>query len=317
MNVFITDHGFPHVDREREIITQAGAQLHVAQCKTAEDVIAACGEADALLVQWAPITSDVISHLNQCRIIVRYGIGVDNVDLQAAAAKNIPVCNVPDYCIDEVADHSLALALSLARRLPQTDAAVRQGTWKITPPSSFPASRDTVFATAGFGRIARAVLERAKGFGFQLAAYDPLVPAEIFAALGVRQLQLDELFQEAGILSLHLPLTTETRHFIDGNRLSQMRKDAVLVNTARGGLIDTSALAEALARGGIAGAGLDVFETEPLPGNHPLRDVPNTILTSHTAWYSGGSVPELQRKAAEEIARGLAGLPLSHVVNRV
>ncbi|GAT35179.1 D-3-phosphoglycerate dehydrogenase [Terrimicrobium sacchariphilum] len=317
MNVFITDHGFPHVDREREIITQTGAKLHVAQCKTAEDVIAECGEADALLVQWAPVTSEVVAHLNQCRIIVRYGIGVDNIDLQAATARNIPVCNVPDYCIDEVSDHSLALALSLTRRLPQTDALVRQGTWKITPPTSFPAFRDTVFATAGFGRIARAVLERARGFGFQLAAYDPLVPTEKFAALGVKQLQLEELFQEAGILSLHLPLTTQTRHFIDRTRLSRMRNDAVLVNTARGGLIDTEALTEALAQGGIAGAGLDVFETEPLLGDHPLRDVPNTILTSHTAWYSGGSVPELQRKAAEEIVRGLAGLALSHPVNRV
>lgn len=317
MNVFITDHGFPHVDQERKIITQAGASLHVAQCKTPEDVMAACRDADALLVQWAPITSDVIARLNRCRIIVRYGIGVDNVDLEAAAARNIPVCNVPDYCIDEVADHALALALSLTRRLPQTDAIVRQGTWKITPPSFFPAFRDTVFATAGLGRIARAVLERARGFGFQLAAYDSLVPAEAFAALGVRPLQLEEMFRHAGILSLHLPLTTETRHFVDRTRLSLMRRDAVIVNTARGGLIDGLALADALKEGAISGAGLDVFETEPLPADHPIRDVPNTILTSHTAWYSGGSVPELQRKAAEEIARGLKGQPLSHVVNGV
>lgn len=307
MKAIITDHGFPHVDQEYDIITQAGFDFDVAQCKTPEEVIAACSDADALLVQWAPITQAVINSLKNCKIIVRYGIGVDNVDLKAAGERGITVCNVPDYCINEVADHALALALALARQIPQTDHVVRSGIWKITPPQPFPAFRDTVFATAGFGRIARAVLERAKPFGFQLAAYDPFVEESAFVSAGVRQLGENELFREAGIISLHLPLTPETWYFVNQERLTTMQGSAIIINTARGGLIDTTALARALDAGTIAGAGLDVFESEPLLLDHPLRQSSNALLTSHTAWYSGGSVPELQRKVAEEIVRGLKG----------
>jgi D-3-phosphoglycerate dehydrogenase / 2-oxoglutarate reductase len=317
MNVIITDHGFPNITQEEQILTDAGATLQIAQCKTAEEVIAQCAEADALLVQWAPITEEVIAALKRCRIIVRYGIGVDNVDCKAAASKGIPVCNIPDYCIDEVADHALALALALARQVPQTDATVRAGTWKITPPKPFPAFRDAIFATAGFGRIARAVLARAKPFGFQLAAYDPFVEEAVFEAQGIRRLSREELFQITGILSLHLPLNSETRHLAGRQTFELMRKDSILINTARGGLVDTVALAEVLASGRIAGAGLDVFETEPLPKDHPLRSAPNLLITSHTAWYSGGSIPILQRKAAEEVVRGLRGERPENVVNGV
>jgi D-3-phosphoglycerate dehydrogenase / 2-oxoglutarate reductase len=317
MRAIITDHGFPNVDQERDIITRAGFDLVVAQCKTPEEVIASCHDADALIVQWAPITQAVIESLKHCKVIVRYGIGVDNVDLKAAAAHGIPVCNVPDYCINEVADHTLSLALALARQVPQTDKVVRSGVWKITPPNPFPAFRDTIFATAGFGRIARAVLERAKPFGFKLAAYDPFVEAKTFESTGIRCLSREELFKEAGILSLHLPFTQETTHFINREQLGSMRSASIVVNTARGGLIDTVALAETLAAGKIAGAGLDVFETEPLPNDHPLRQCPNALLTSHTAWYSGGSVPELQRKVAEEVVRGLTGGWLVNVLNGI
>ncbi len=316
MKVIVTDHGFPGTAEEQRIVSEAGGTLHIAQCKTAEQVVAACRDADALLVQWAPITSEVIAALDRCRVIVRYGIGVDNVDLKAAAARGIAVCNIPDYCLDEVAEHSLALALALARQLPQTDAAVRAGTWKITPPRPFPALRDVVFATAGYGRIARAVLERARPFGFRLAAYDPFVKAEAFAP-DIRKLEKDDLFREAGVLSLHLPLTPETRHFVGRSELAAMRPEAIVVNTARGGLIDTAALAEALAAGRLHGAGIDVFEAEPLPAGHPLRTAPNAILTSHVAWYSGGSVPVLQRKAAEEAVRGARGEQPLNVVNGV
>lgn len=315
MKVILTDHGFASIDQEKRLIADAGGELVVLQTKDPEALIAACADADALLVQWAPITAAVIAALRRCKVIVRYGIGVDNVDLKAAGARGIPVCNVPDYCIDEVADHALALALSLARQVPQTDAAVRGGTWKILPPSPFPAFRSTTFATAGFGRIARAVLERARPFGFKLAAYDPFVPSAAFAEAGVRPLELDGLWREAGILSLHLPLTPDTRHLVGEASLARMRSDAIVVNTARGGLIDAVALARALGDKRIAGAGLDVFETEPLEPDHPLRRAPNVILTSHTAWYSGGSVPELQRKSAEAIVRALRGEPLVHVVN--
>ena len=313
--VVYTDHGFPDVATEQALIEAAGGALAVAQCRTPEDVIAATAGADALIVQWAPITADVIGTLERCRVIVRLGIGVDNVDLAAARARGFPVCNVPDYCLDEVADHTLALALSLARQLVRIDRRVRAGTWRITPDAPMPAFRAMTFATVGFGRIARGVLERAEAFGFRLAAYDPLVPEEAFQRAGVERLELDALFAGADIVSLHCPLTAETRHLVNAERLRQMKPTAVLVNTARGGLVDTVALAEALADGTVAAAGLDVFETEPLPEEHPLRLCPNALLTSHVSWYSEQSVPRLQRKAAEEVVRALNGEPLLHPVH--
>lgn len=312
--VLYTDHGFPDVATERALVEAAGGDLVVAQCRTAEDVIEAAAGADALLVQWAPITAEVLATLDRCKVIVRLGIGVDNVDLAAARAHGVPVCNVPDYCLDEVADHTLALALSLARQLTALDARVRGGVWRITPDSPMPAFRAMTFATVGLGRIARAVLERARAFGFRLAAYDPLASDEAFRAAGADRLDLDDLVAEADILSLHCPLTDETRHLIDAERMRQMKPTAVLVNTARGGLIDTAALAEALEAGTIAAAGLDVFEAEPLPDDHPLQDCPNALLTSHVAWYSEQSVPRLQRKAAEEVVRALRGEPLLNPV---
>ncbi|MBE7538753.1 MAG: C-terminal binding protein [Opitutaceae bacterium] len=315
MKVVLTDHGFSSIEQEKALLAAAGCDLVVLQSKDPAVLAASCADADALLVQWAPINAGVIAALRHCRVIVRYGIGVDNVDLKAAGARGIPVCNVPDYCIDEVADHALALALSLARQIPQTDAAVRGGTWKILPPAAFPSFRSTTFATAGFGRIARAVLERARPFGFKLAAYDPFVPSDAFAKAGVRQLDLEQLWSESGMVSLHLPLTADTRHIVGEASLARMRSDAIVVNTARGGLIDTRALARYLVEKRIAGAGLDVFETEPLEADHPIRQSPNVILTSHTAWYSGGSVPELQRKSAEAVVRAIRGEPLVNVVN--
>jgi len=312
--VLYTDHGFSDVATERALIEEAGGDLVVAQCRTAEDVIEAAEGADALLVQWAPITADVIATLDRCKVLVRLGIGVDNVDLAAARAHGVPVCNVPDYCLDEVADHTLALALSLARQLTALDARVRGGVWRITPDTPMPAFRAMTFATVGLGRIARAVLERARAFGFRLAAYDPLASDEVFGEAGVERLDLDTLVAEADILSLHCPLTDGTRHLVDAARLRQMKPTAVLVNTARGGLVDTAALAEALEDRTIAAAGLDVFETEPLPDEHPLQDCPNALLTSHVSWYSDQSVPMLQRKAAEEVVRALRGEPLLNPV---
>lgn len=316
LRVVVTDHGFANVNQEDRLLTALGHELVVAQAKTAEEVIKASATADALLVQWAPITAEVIRSLKRCKIIVRYGIGVDNVDLQAAASAGIPVCNVPDYGIDEVADHAMALALALARQLPQIDRRLREGIWKSTSVTLMPAFSEMTFATAGFGRIARAVLERAKGFKFKLAAFDPYINPDEFTKARVTRFSIDELFQEADILSLHLPLTAETHQFVNADRLRQMKDQAVLVNTARGPLVDTLALAEALSSGGVAYAGLDVFEKEPLPADHPLRQCDRALLTSHVAWFSESSMPRLQRLAVEEVVRGLRNEPLRNQVNR-
>jgi D-3-phosphoglycerate dehydrogenase len=312
--VVITDHGYKSVEIERGIIGAAGGALEVGNGLDPAALLELIRDADALLVQWAKIDAATIAQLTRCQVIVRYGIGVDNVDLAAARARGIAVCNVPDYGIDEVADHAVALALALGRQLPQIDRRTRAGLWRILPVARMPAFREMTFATAGFGRIARATLERARGFKFKLAAYDPYVPAEVFVAAGVRSLTVDELFAEADVLSLHLPASESTRHFVSAGRLSRMKNHAILVNTARGPLVDEAALAAALEAGVIGAAGLDVFQEEPLAANSALRTAPNVLVTSHVAWYSEKSVPTLQHKAAEEVARALRGEPL---LNRI
>ncbi|MFT3949512.1 MAG: C-terminal binding protein [Agriterribacter sp.] len=302
--VLITDYGFKDVEQEERLIAEAGFKLQTAQCKMPEDVLAHGKDAVALLVQWAEVTAAVIEGLTNCRLIVRYGIGVDNIDLPAARKKGIVVCNVPDYCIAEVADHTIALALALARQLTATHNRTISGEWKIIPPQPALPFYEMNLATIGFGRIAREVLKRAAPFGFRRMAYDPFITPEVMEAEDVQPLSFDAIISNADIISLHLPLTEQTQHVISAEVLNKMKKGAILVNTSRGGLIDTAALAVKLNEGKIY-AGLDVFEKEPLPHDHPLMKCNNVILTSHTAWYSEKSVPRLQYMAAEALVKGL------------
>ncbi len=306
----ITDYGFPNVAIEQQIIESAGGELREFQCKTEQDVIDAAKDSDAVLVQFAPITGSVIDQLSRCKVIVLYGIGTDNVDLDAARSRGIIVCNVPSYCIDEVADHTFTLAMTLTRQISAIDREVRGGLWSSTPRRSMLASRQMTFITIGFGRIARAVLERAQACKFNIATCDPYLPANADLPMCVKNLSMEQALATADILSLHAPLTAATRHMINRNTLPVLKPTSVLINTARGGLVDTVALADALNRGQLGGAGLDVFEQEPLPQNHPLLDCPNVLLTSHVAWYSEISGRELQGMAAEEAVRALSGQPL-------
>lgn len=311
--VLITDYGFTSIQQETSLIEQAGFSLATAQCKTPDEVLVHGKDAVALLVQWAPVTASVIEGLEKCRVIVRYGIGVDNVDLEAARKKGIIVCNTPDYCIAEVADHSIALAFALARQLTTTHNRTIKGEWKIIPPQPALAFYDMNFATIGFGRIAREVLKRTIPFGFNKLAYDPFVQPDRMEEEGVTFRNLDDIIETADIISLHLPLTNSTHHLINETVLSRMKPGAILINTSRGGLIDTNALAAELQKGRLF-AGLDVFEEEPLLADHPLRQCDRVLLTSHTAWYSERSVPTLQRLAAEELVRALT---TGQVQNRV
>lgn len=307
LKVVITDYGFASLDSERSVIESAGGELMTFQCRSEAEVVEAASDADAILVQWAPITASVINRLLRCKVIVRYGIGVDNVDLNAARQRGITVCNVPDYCIDEVADHTLALALALIRQIPATSGALRNGVWNPVPPLSMPATRQMTFATVGYGRTARAVLDRARSFKFNLVTYDPYLSGRSNIPEDVEVTDIETVLTTADVISLHVPLNRETAHMIDASALAKMKSGALLINTARGGLIDTVALAQALQAGRIGGAGLDVFEIEPLPSDHPLLACDNVILTPHIAWYSRLSVETLQRMAAEEAVRALAG----------
>lgn len=312
--VFITDSGFPDNKPEREILESMGCTVTNLQSRDELHLRPELREADALLVQWAPVTARVMDVLDTCRVIVRYGIGVDNIDLAAAKAKGIPVCNVPDYCIGEVADHTVALALAALRQIKETDQQVRNGGWKIMLPRPVSAFSKLNFCVAGFGRIAKEVTRRATGLGFTVKAFDPYVDPAAIRAGGAEPVPLDQLLREADILSLHLPLHSGTFHFINKDSLRDIRPGSLIVNTSRGGLIDTAALANAVSNGTIWGAALDVFEEEPLAPDHLLTKVPGILLSSHVAWYSTQSIPVLQKKAAEEIRRALTGEPL---LNRV
>ena len=314
--IAITDCGFPSACEEERVAANAGVELQIFQCKTPEEVIAHARHADALINQHVYLTREVIQNLDRCTAIVRYGIGVDNIDMEAATEAGISVCNVPDYGVGEVAEHALAMALALTRQLPQTEKRFRSGEWSYQTPEPIRAVEDMTFATAGFGRIAQSLHKKISGLDFHPIAYDPFLGPEVFQQTGVESVGLDELFDRADILSLHLPLTEETRHFVDEHRLRQMHSTSIIVNTARGRLVDTVALAQALGSGEIAAAGIDVFEDEPPPTDHPIFRAPNTILTSHNAWYSESSMIRLQRMAAEEAVRAVRGEPLRNCLNR-
>ena len=262
------------------------------------------------------MTARVIAELKRCRVIARYGIGVDNVDLAAATRAGIVVTNVPDYCVDEVSDHGLALFLALARRVVAADQAVKSGAWDVVAHKGIQRLRGQTLGLLGFGKIARALAVKAQALGMQVLAFDPFVDAETMARLKVRGADMDTLLTESDAVSVHVPLSPETRGIIGERALARMKPTAFLINTSRGGLVDEQALAAALMAGRLAGAALDVVEKEPPPPDHPLRKAPNVILTPHLAFYSREAVVELQTKVAEEAARALRGEPPRSPVNR-
>jgi len=299
--VIISDHTFPSLDLQKNVLESAGIELIEIQpiCITEEDVIQRCGSADVLLVQWAPITRRVLESLPRLKGVVRYGIGVNNIDLVAAKELGIGVANVPTYCIEEVSNHALAMILGLGRRIPQDHHRIVHGEWGIGPLLPIPAFIDMTLGLIGFGAIARRVAQKAKPFGFQIIASDPYVDDALLAANDVKRVDLDELLSSADIISLHCPLLPETTHLINSGTIKKMKTGVILVNTSRGPLIKEADLVEALQSKHVVGAGLDVFEEEPLPPSSMLRALPNVILTSHAASVSDRAVELLQIKAAE------------------
>lgn len=309
--IVVTDATFPHLDPERAVAARHGATLEEARCKSETEVVAAATGTDVLLVQFARVTRKAIEALAPNAAIVRYGIGLDNIDLEAAHERGIKVAYVPDYATGEVADHTVALTLALLRKLPQLDQSVRKGSWDAVgiakPVRSF---AESSVGFVGFGRIGREVQARLRSFGFTGMVADPFVDATALASLNARSVDLDTLFSTADVITLHAPLTPATHHIVNAQRLAQMKPTAILVNTARGALIDAVALTEALESKRIAGAALDVFEHEPLPADSGLRRFPNVILTPHAAWYSTRAAEKLQVLAADEVDRHLSGQPV-------
>ncbi len=309
--VVVIDGGYDSYETERSLLAPLGVELLVAPCEgDPRRVVEVAAEADALLVRETVLSGRTLARLARLRAIVRYGVGTDNIDLAFTERHGIAVANVPDYGVEEVSEHALALLLALKRRLFQRDAAVRQGGWGEVRRTPIHRTRGGTLGLIGAGRIGTAFLEKARPLGFAKV----LVHSRDSAPAGTTAAGIERICRQADVVSLHLPLTRETRNLIDADRLALMKPTAILINTARGGLVDEAALAHALRAGRLAGAGLDVFAEEPLPADSPLRDAPNCVLSDHAAWYSEAAVRDLQRKAAEEVRRALLGEPLANPV---
>jgi D-3-phosphoglycerate dehydrogenase len=306
--VVVTDTIFPNLAQEEAAAHAASAGFEGFQCKTAEDVAVAVNGADVAVVQFAPFTADAVRAVKPGATVIRYGVGYDNIDVMAAREAGLKVGYVPDYCTDEVADHTAALALSLLRKLPALDASVRAGEWAAVKHSKpLKPFSETTFGFFGIGQIGSAVLARLKGFGFRFIAVDPGLSEDDARAHGITLVDSDTLLATADIITCHAPATAATTEFFNAETMAKMQSHALLVNTARGQLINETDLAEALRSGTIAGAALDVFAAEPLPETSPLREAPGLILTPHSAWYSEAAIDRLQGLVAQDITLALKG----------
>src|SRR5467141_3184351 len=312
--VVVSDSVFPNLDPAREVLSTIGAELQMASEPTPEAIVRAAAAADALLVTYARITAEMIPQMTRCRIISRFGIGVDNVDIAAATDAGIVVTKVPDYCIDEVSDHTMALLLALVRKIPFANAQVHAGRWEMPAVVPIHRLRGSVLGLVGFGRIPQLVAPKAKSFGLRVVTFDPYVPQTVMDHAGVERVEFDELVRMSDYISIHTPLMPETHHLFNAEVFRKMKPGAVLVNTSRGPVVDESAMAHALDAGQLAGAALDVLEKEP-PTSSPLFGRNKVILTPHTSFYSVEALEELQTKAAEEVVRVLSGQAPRNPVN--
>jgi D-3-phosphoglycerate dehydrogenase / 2-oxoglutarate reductase len=311
--VAITDSDLDS-DADERLLREAGMTVVRLQAKSEGDVVTALAEipADALIVQWVPVTAAVLDAAPACRFVSRLGIGYEMIDVPAATQRGVAVANTPDYCVAEVVAHTLAMAMWLVRGLGRFDAAVRAGQWAAA--AAYPAAArpaDTVIGVIGLGRIGAQVATQANALGFTVIGHDPYVASGSDARLTT----LEDVLGSSHLITLHTPLTAETRHMIRTETLRMMRPRALLVNTCRGDLLDEAAVAAALRAGWLAGAALDVFETEPLPASSPLRSLPNVLLTPHAAWYSPASLAELPVRAAQHVVDFLAGNPVASIIN--
>jgi D-3-phosphoglycerate dehydrogenase / 2-oxoglutarate reductase len=307
MKVVLTDQVFPSTDTERKILADIGAELVALDDPSPESIREGAGDAVALLNTYAPIDRPTLEHLKECKVIARYGIGVDNIDLDAARERGIVVTNVPDYCVDEVADHTIALLLAVARKIVRGHAHTTGGGWGIDPLRPIHRLRGQRLGLIGFGNIAREVAVRAEAFGLKVGAFDPFIPDDVLEARDVERVgSLDDLLARSDIVSVHVPLLDETRGLIGRGALERMRPGAIVLNTSRGPIVDADAVIDALRSGKIGGVGLDVFPTEP-PDHRSFEGVENLVVTPHAAFYSEGSIVESQTKAAGCIVSVLQG----------
>lgn len=317
--IVVINPGYESYQIESEILAPLGADVIIAEtdCTTEDLIIGTAHDADAILVREGPVTGNVIKSFEKLKIIARYGVGVDNIDLEAAKRKKIYVSTVPNYGNEEVSDHALALLLSCIRTLSIRDKNLRSGRFENKIVEEIHRTTGRILGIIGYGKIAQVLHRKWEGFlPSRVIVYDPFVDKDFVESNKAEKVDINTLLAESDYISIHAPLTPKTMHLIDGAALKRMKPTTIIVNTSRGAIVDTIALARALKNGQIFGAGIDVFEEEPLPSDHPLVSLPNVILTPHFAWYSKESNQHLQIGAAKEIRRVLSGYLPKNWVNQ-
>lgn len=314
--IVITDYLYETIQPQIDVVGAfPEAELIALQCKTEEDVITLAGDADILLNQYAPMNARVIGALKNCKAIIRYGIGVDTVDIDAATARGIYVCNVPDYGVDETSNQTIAMILAMARKLPIIHADVRRGGWGLSSGKPMHRFAGSTLGFVGLGRIASAVVKKLKPFDLHMIAYDPYMDPAKAEEMGVELVSFDALLQTSDYVTIHCPSTPANRHMFNDDVFARMKPTAYLINCARGAIVDTDALIRALQEKKIAGAALDVIEPEPIAINNPLLAMDNVIIVSHFGGYSEEAVESLQTKAAQEAVNILSGNKPFNAVN--
>lgn len=315
--VTLVDHEWEDTQLEERMFEEAGLELQILQSREKERIIEAAKTSDALLILYADIDEDILKEAQEAgrlQIVSRYGIGINMVDVKAAKACGIDVANVNDYCIDEVSDHSLAFILAAARRLIPYYNDTRAGHWDFKVTDLPIRSSKATVGLLGFGKIPRRLAEKLNAIGYNVMAYDPFVSEEDMHAVHVQKATVEEIIAESDFISVHVPLIEATHHLLNREAFQAMKSSAYIINTARGPIIDEEAMIEALQNGEIAGAYLDVTETEPLPANSPLRTLPNVVLSPHAAWYSEDAFFEIRYKAIQNIIEKSEGKTPTYLI---
>ena len=314
--VIVTDDRYGSYTEETAVLKEIGAAVEVHNLGDETETARVLRDADGILVNLHPLPASVIQELQKCRVISRYGVGYDNVSVEAATAKGIWVARVPDYCLEDVSDQALALLLGCVRKVAFKDRRIREGAWNLHREQPSYRIAGKILGLVGYGAIARTLHRKLSGFGLgRVLVFDPYLDPKKIEENGAESVNLRALLKNSDYVSIHAPLSEETRGLIGSRELSLMKRTAILVNTSRGPLIEEKAVAEALADGKITAAGLDVFETEPLPADSPLRQLDNVILSDHAGWYSEESVAELKTKAAQNVLEVLKGGKPTYPVN--
>lgn len=315
--VVIAYTGFGDIELESKILRQIDAEIIHSGNLTDPEALEAVKDADAIIVTLQKVTGDIINSMERCKIISRAGTGLDTIDIPTATKRGIWVTYVPDYSIDEVSAHAIALLMSLARGIPKMVQATRSGVWDAAAWGPVYRLQDQTLGVLGFGRIGQATAEKGRGLGLKVIAYDPYANQEVADKLGVQIVDLETLTRESDYISLHSPLIDSTKHIVNADFLAKMKPTAYVINAARGPLIDEEALLKAVQSRQIAGAGLDVFAVEPLAADSPLLQEERILVTPHAAWYSEEAKLDMRTRATEEVVRILSGQPPRAPANKI